>query len=77
MNSRLLAREVEVGTAPFVVYKIMLMVFGCVFPARLIKVDQGSLFWAIFDENGRFFEIFSRNFSQKLNQNGQHCIFCL
>ena len=41
------------------------MVFGCVLPAILIKVDQKKLFCAVFDKKNLIFEIFSQNFGQK------------
>ena len=53
----------EVKLAPLDFTKIELVVSGCATLASLIKVDQRSLFRAIFDEKGRIFEIFTQNFS--------------
>ena len=44
--------NVEVGIALLEIRKTVLMVFGCVIPANLIKLDQRNLFHAIFDERG-------------------------
>ena len=44
--------KVEVGLAPLEFTKIVLVLFGCVLPAKLIKVDQRKLFPALFDEKG-------------------------
>ena len=44
--------EMEVGLDPFGVYKKYVSFFGCVLPAIFFKVDQRSLFRAIFDEKG-------------------------
>ena len=46
--------EVEVGIAAFESTKIVLVVLGCVYPANVIKVDQRSLFCAVFDEKAKF-----------------------
>ena len=40
--------EVEVGIALFNSTKVALVVFGCVLPENLTKVDKKSLFRAIF-----------------------------
>ena len=44
--------EIETTIDPLKFTKVELVVLGCVLPANLIKVDQRSLFRAIFDEGG-------------------------
>ena len=44
--------EMEVRIISLRLITVVLVIFGCVFPANLFKMNQRNFFHAIFDEKG-------------------------
>ena len=58
--------EVQAEIAPLEFTKIVLVVFGCVLPANLIKVDQEALFCATFDDKSSNLKYLAKFLSKKI-----------
>ena len=58
--------EVQAEIAPLEFTKTVLVVFGCVLPANLIKVDQKSLFRATFDDKSSNLKFLAKFLSRKI-----------
>ena len=69
--------EVEVSLAPLVFTMIVSVVSECVLKENLFKVDQRSLFRAIFDEKGWISKYLPKILAKKYNQNSQPYLFVL